>query len=302
MVERWDEEDDARRIMQRALTIGEMFAVERPLLVRLPEEDFEVVGSRILHWSTWRRRRHHRAAEVTTHAGHSPWTRPPRHREGTCNKVSSLLLLAPIFPPHGRASKPSTRFGAPDPLPVSTPAGQFGFPMNLSMKAEFSNAWDGEVKCPDQRENGMVDVVWAAIIDNDAIGKTWGPVHSGVPEGVSRVRNSYWWGWNNTTVPFDGTLGTLVPVCIVYGEFDTQANHPSPNPLVDFSVPALYTAIAGADKLMIKVACAGHSMPWENRAKDLHHMTREWLKHTAVAGLKSGSYALDMNGNYTNVP
>lgn len=41
MVERWDEEDDARRIMQRALTIGEMFAVERPLLVPLPEEDFE---------------------------------------------------------------------------------------------------------------------------------------------------------------------------------------------------------------------------------------------------------------------
>ncbi|WP_406324253.1 IS21 family transposase [Streptomyces sp. NBC_01637] len=41
MVERWDEEDDARRIMQRALTIGELFAVERPLLVPLPEEDFE---------------------------------------------------------------------------------------------------------------------------------------------------------------------------------------------------------------------------------------------------------------------
>jgi len=41
MVERWDEEDDARRIMQRALTIGEMFAVERPLLVLLPQEAFE---------------------------------------------------------------------------------------------------------------------------------------------------------------------------------------------------------------------------------------------------------------------
>jgi transposase len=41
MVERWDKEDDGRRIMQRALTIGEMFAVERPLLVPLPEEDFE---------------------------------------------------------------------------------------------------------------------------------------------------------------------------------------------------------------------------------------------------------------------
>lgn len=44
MMERWDEEDDARRILQRALTIGEMFAVERPLpapLSLLPEEEFE---------------------------------------------------------------------------------------------------------------------------------------------------------------------------------------------------------------------------------------------------------------------
>ncbi|WP_395372623.1 alpha/beta fold hydrolase [Streptomyces tubercidicus] len=218
------------------------------------------------------------------------------------SKVSSLFLLAPIFPPHGRASKPSTRFGSPDPLPVSTPVRQFGFPMNLTTKAEFAHSWDVEVQCPDQQGDGMVDVVWTAIMDNDAIGKAWGPVQSGVSEGISRVRNSYWWGWNNTTVPFDGILGTLVPVCLVYGEFDTQAMHPSPIPLTDFSVPALYAAVPGADKLMIKVACAGHSMPWESRAKDLHHMTRDWLKHTAVAGHKSGSYALDTDGNYTIAP
>ncbi|MFI6475265.1 Mu transposase domain-containing protein [Streptomyces sp. NPDC050516] len=41
MVEQWDRDDDARRILQRALTVGEMFAVERPLLAPLPEEDFE---------------------------------------------------------------------------------------------------------------------------------------------------------------------------------------------------------------------------------------------------------------------
>lgn len=154
--------------------------------------------------------------------------------------------------------------------------------MNLTTKAEFAHSWDVEVQCPDQQGDGMVDVVWTAIMDNDAIGKAWGPVQSGVSEGISRVRNSYWWGWNNTTVPFDGILGTLVPVCLVYGEFDTQAMHPSPIPLTDFSVPALYAAVPGADKLMIKVACAGHSMPWESRAKDLHHMTRDWLKHTAA--------------------
>ncbi|MFJ7280986.1 IS21 family transposase [Kitasatospora sp. NPDC098663] len=41
MIERWDEEDDARRIRSRPRTIGEYFAAERPLLAPLPEEPFE---------------------------------------------------------------------------------------------------------------------------------------------------------------------------------------------------------------------------------------------------------------------
>ncbi|MFD7907391.1 alpha/beta fold hydrolase [Kitasatospora sp. NPDC059722] len=217
-------------------------------------------------------------------------------------KVSSLMFLAPIYPPRGNASKPGTRFGAPHPLPLTTPAAQFGFPMNLLTKADLTHVWDPELKCAGQRESGMVDVVWAAIMDNDALGKTWGPLNSGVPEGVCRFRNSFWWGWNDATVPLDNTLGTVVPVLLVYGEDDTQAIHPTPDDRTNFSVPALYAAIPGTDKLMIRVACAGHQMVWENRAKDLHHMAREWLKHTAVDGLKSGSYALDTNGNYTPYP
>jgi hypothetical protein len=41
MVDKWDAEDDARRIGTRASTIGEDFAVEQPLLMRLPDDDFE---------------------------------------------------------------------------------------------------------------------------------------------------------------------------------------------------------------------------------------------------------------------
>jgi pimeloyl-ACP methyl ester carboxylesterase len=213
--------------------------------------------------------------------------------------VRSLMLLAPIYPPQGRASRPGTDFDAPDPLPVSTPAAQFGYPTNLLRKTDLKTGWDNEVHCSDQRENGMVDVVWAAIMDNDPLGRTWGPSAGGVIEGVARFRNTYWWGWNDTTVPLDGTLGTLVPVFITYGEFDTQANHPSASSLTDFSVPKLYERIPGADKLMVKVTCAGHQMVWERRYKALQHMSRQWLKHTAVDGLKSGSYVLDANDHYT---
>ncbi|WP_405385838.1 hypothetical protein OG596_37730 [Streptomyces sp. NBC_01102] len=41
MIDRWDQEDDARRIRSRPRTIGEYFAAEQPLLVPLPKEPFE---------------------------------------------------------------------------------------------------------------------------------------------------------------------------------------------------------------------------------------------------------------------
>jgi hypothetical protein len=41
MVDAWNAADDARRIGSRAHTVGELFAIERPLLVPLPDEPFE---------------------------------------------------------------------------------------------------------------------------------------------------------------------------------------------------------------------------------------------------------------------
>jgi transposase len=41
IIDRWDEDDEARRIRSRPRTIGELFAAERPLLQPLPVEAFE---------------------------------------------------------------------------------------------------------------------------------------------------------------------------------------------------------------------------------------------------------------------
>ncbi|MEU7765091.1 hypothetical protein AB0B25_08210 [Nocardia sp. NPDC049190] len=41
MIDEFDDADDARRIGARARTIGEHFEVERALLKRLPDEEFE---------------------------------------------------------------------------------------------------------------------------------------------------------------------------------------------------------------------------------------------------------------------
>jgi hypothetical protein len=54
MVDVWDAADDARRIGTRAHTIGEMFAIEQPLLAALPDEPFETgtwLGPRVDRYS-----------------------------------------------------------------------------------------------------------------------------------------------------------------------------------------------------------------------------------------------------------
>ncbi|WP_330299161.1 alpha/beta fold hydrolase [Streptomyces sp. NBC_00503] len=217
-------------------------------------------------------------------------------------KVRSLFLLAPIFPPHGRASASGTDFDEPVPLPVSTP-GSFDYPMTVATKAGVESAWQKDLKCPDQREPGMLDEVWKAIMATDAVGAGWGPevgtASAPRAEGLSRIRNSYWWGWNSTTVPLHGVLGGTVPVCLVYGENDTIVNTDPNLGLLYFSVPELYAKIPGAKKLMLRIACAGHQAPWERVANDVHTMSEHWLRFGKVEGVTTGSYYRDSDGALT---
>ncbi|MEV8530186.1 alpha/beta fold hydrolase [Streptomyces sp. NPDC052000] len=206
-------------------------------------------------------------------------------------KVESLFLLAPIFPPLGPSNPPT--------LPAP------GFPSHVLTRTGFEQAWTNEVHCTNQREPGIVDVVWGALMDEDPIGRTWGKVlPTGRPEGVSRFRNFVTWGWNKTTAGQGGVLGGNVPVLIVHGEYDVTANTtpPSSNPALDFHVPALYDAITGSHKLLVTVECAGHSMPWEGQHNNLHNLSKHWLKHTNVDGNTQGRFDMDENGNISPAP
>ncbi|MFF8267626.1 alpha/beta fold hydrolase [Streptomyces sp. NPDC016562] len=214
-------------------------------------------------------------------------------------KVRSLFLLAPIFPPKGRPSAPGTDFDAPVPLPVSAPAAAFGYPMTVGTKGGFETVWDRDLHCPDQREDDMVDIVWKAVMDTDPIGRYWGGPVAGAPEGLNRIRNSYWWGWNSTTVPLNRTLGGTVPVCLVYGAYDTIVNTSPDLGLLYFSVPELYKAMPGPDKLMFRIACASHQVPWERESKLVHTMSEHWLKQGKVEGATSGAFDRDEDGVLT---
>ncbi|MBE4768777.1 alpha/beta hydrolase [Streptomyces caniscabiei] len=218
--------------------------------------------------------------------------------------VKSLFLLAPMFPPKGRWSeKPDQPFGRPaeavDSLPLP------GFPMHVSSRTGFKAALTGPTAL---WEPGIAELAWEACMQNDHEGSKWGPtVNGGEPEGVLRYRNTYWWGWNNHTVPLvrenKYVLGGRVPVLILYGENDRTANTTTPMPdNLNFSVPALYKAIAGSKKLMFCSAESGHSLVWETTAEAIHHFSKHWLKNGKVEGFGSGSYFRELDGNLIPLP
>jgi pimeloyl-ACP methyl ester carboxylesterase len=216
----------------------------------------------------------HGAVRIGTYAAQHP------------DKVESLLFYAPFYNPAAPAGRPGTGdagFGPPiDPrtgVPFSLP--QPGTPMTLQTRDTLMRArWNPEIKCDGQVEDGIQDVVWSAIMDNDPIGRTWGP-----PEGVMRVRTFFLWGWNHVTA-----AKISVPVLIIGGELDTS---------VPATLPRLYddlTGVPNAHKLLFKVECAGHQMVWERQRKVLHHISKQWLKHGAVDGYTTGKFFVDTEG------
>ncbi len=193
-------------------------------------------------------------------------------------KVASLFFLAPIF---NTAFQPTD---APSGLPRP------GTPMTLRTRAGHESGWDIEVKCEGQREAGIQDAVWAAIMENDELGRTWGPPPAGAPagsppEGVIRVREVTLWGWNATVAS-----GLRVPTLIMQGEFDTGQGGRQ-------DLAALYSLVDNPNKLRFRVQCTGHFMEWENQRRLLHRVSKEWLKHGKVAGFTQGEFFIDTAGD-----
>ncbi|MCX3288829.1 hypothetical protein OR263_19315 [Streptomyces sp. NEAU-H22] len=98
-------------------------------------------------------------------------------------------------------------------------------------------------------------------------------------------------------------LGDRVPVLVIYGELDRAANSPAtfPDP-IRFSVPDLYKAVKGPDRLMFCLEGAGHSLVWEVTAQTVHHMSKQWFKNGKVWGQSSGSYFRDSDGALIPLP
>jgi len=250
-------------------------------------------------------------------------------------KIESLFLLAPIFNPNALPGiggdglappvKPGPNEGivpcladdivkglCPGVLPSATirvPPTAMNPTMTLTPRNTFVDAngnvvlglmdrWNrplnSEIQCDDQIEDGIQDVVWNAVMDNDELGRTWGPPPPGAPEGsapegVMRVRSFFPWGWTPAAAS-----RVSVPTLIIFGEFDSEGRAEG-FPVADNSF-LLYNTIPHDHKLLFKVTCAGHHMPWERQSKVLHNLSKQWLKHGAVEGFTNGSFFVDTEG------
>jgi len=197
-----------------------------------------------------------------------------RHPE----KIKSLFFFAAIF---------NTRFLGPPPNADPTPM-TIGTRTALFAGSGAAAGWDAEVNaavaggCANPREPGIQDVVWNAIMDNDDLGRTWGP-----PEGVMRVRSAVnaVRVWNS-----DVAVQLTLPTLIVRGEFDTGQGAIQ-------HLAELYALIQNENKLRFVVQCAGHFMPWEQQRHVLHQLTKEWIKHGRVGGFTKGEFYVDTDGN-----
>ena len=204
------------------------------------------------------------------------------------DKVASLVFFAPIF---------NTAFIGPPPIADPTP-------MTLNTRANLfagdgrATGWDVEVNaaiasgCEDPREPGIQDVVWAAIMENDELGRTWGRPPAGAPpgsppEGVMRVRQSV-----NRVRVWNAEVAAQItaPTLIVWGEFDIGQGGLQ-------HMSELYRLVNNDNKLRFTARCAGHFMQWEKQRVVLHQISKEWIKHGRVGGFEQGEFFVDTEGN-----
>lgn len=209
-------------------------------------------------------------------------------------KVASLFFFAPIF--NAGVHPP------PPPIPPTNPPSPLprpGTPMTVETREDFAAGWDAEVRralesgrCEHPREPGIQDVVWSGIMENDELGRTWGPRPAGAPEGsppegLMRVRQIVQWGWNPEVAS-----QVEVPTLIIWGEFDSGLGGRQ-------DVAQLYDLIRNDNKVRFTVQCGGHFLQWEKQRGILHQFSKEWIKHRRVGGFDRGEFLVDTQGRLT---
>jgi len=178
-----------------------------------------------------------------------------RHPE----KVASLILLSPAYG-RNRSATPPAEVPAP------------GAAMTKQSRADFDALWDRQLGCPGQYEPEVRESVWAAMLDSDPVGATWG-------SGVRRAPRVTTWGWSIDEVGAQET-----PMLLIAPETDGQV---SPERVVE-----LYEDTGSQRKILVHLACSSHNAMWETNRENLFAASLEWLRSGTVGGASSGEVRL----------
>ena len=170
-------------------------------------------------------------------------------------KVDKLVLLSPAY----------TRTG-PSAPPAQPPAGAA---FNTQSRAEFDANWDRQVGCAGQFEMAARESVWAAMVQSDPVGATWGT-------GVRRAPQTLTWGWNR-----DAAVKLRAPLLAVAAANDVQ--------VLPARVHELFEDAGSPQKMVLDLGCASHNSLWERVHGALFKASAEWLTKGSVNGVREGN-------------
>jgi pimeloyl-ACP methyl ester carboxylesterase len=170
-------------------------------------------------------------------------------------KVRKLVLLAPAYNRETKANPPAE-------VPAK------GAALNTQSHDEFTANWDRQVGCPGQYDSAASDAVWAAMLESDPVGATWGA-------GVRRAPNETSWGWTQAVV-----AKLAIPLLAISGAYDKQ--------VAPERVRELYADIGSTKKVFVDLACSSHNAIWEKNHLWLFRASLEWLGKGTVNGMEQG--------------
>jgi pimeloyl-ACP methyl ester carboxylesterase len=197
------------------------------------------------------------------------------------DKVERLAIVGPGYRPDAPSEFPtSTRYSPSADQSSRASVQRWSFFVRTS--GETLAAWERQRRCEDIVDPGVYEALSKAIrTHNDPTAATWGTPPGAfyrVPVG-SQVDA----GWNRVSAK-----QVTVPTLLVVGEHD---------PRFVEEAPRLYADISSREKILVKVQCATHFLPFERNHQTVHKAFAEFLTKGTVNG-RQGVVTVDRNGNY----
>ncbi|MBN4075404.1 alpha/beta fold hydrolase [Gammaproteobacteria bacterium AH-315-E17] len=174
-------------------------------------------------------------------------------------KVGNIVLLAPAYSRQLPATEAQAEIA--------------GAVFTKQSHDDFVNNWNRQVGCSDQYDPAVSDAVWAAMLDSDPVGATWG-------SGVRRAPRTPTFGWTSIEV-----ANTLTPIMMVAGTHDAQV---SPERVQD-----MYADLGSDKKVYIEMSCSSHNAMWEKDAEQLFDASYQWLTSTSYNGIDNGMLEME---------